>query len=136
MTESPSDDNWYFSRKTQYGEKIYCSALKCVFNAISIENSAACGISFGEYMKTGGFIRYQPYLKTEQLGLFLLFSYTDEFYRNPVSGYPSVKLRRGGRAEFDVNKNIGIEASYNSDIYHDDYLTEIENRSAEKQCLK
>ena len=134
--EKSSDDNWYFSRDVQYGEKIYCSAMKCVFNLFSIKNSAAGGVSFGECMKTGRFVRYQPSLKTDQLSFYLLMSYSDRFYREPVSGYPSVRLKRGGKAEYELNKNIGIEAAYNIDTYHEDYLTEIENRSAERIFFK
>ncbi len=134
--DETSDDSWYRNRNYQYGYKICNSAVQISRKTGFLINSFSAGISYGKCFKTGKYFRYHPSADLGPLMLFFLVSWSDCSYRKPFRGYPSVKLRRGFKGEYEVCKYINIEAGYNIDIYHPEYLSDIKNRKGEKMFVK
>ena len=136
VREEGADDSWYRERNMEYGEKICHCALRAVQSGRFVRNSLSGGLSSGRCFKTGKYFRYHPELELGAFTLFLLFSCSDINYRKTERGYPSVKLRRGVKGEYEAGRNFVFESGYNIDIYHPEYLSEVENRIAEKIFFK
>ena len=135
LTESTgltgASEEWYEDRDTEYGDEIYNSAFQLDQKGRILNNSLCAGTSFGSCFKTGRFLRYHPQISLAPLTLFFLISLSDSNYRRPEKGYPAVKLRRGVKAEYVMNRYFEAESGYNTDLYHTEYLSEIENRIGE-----
>ena len=131
-----ADESWYRKRNLEYGKKIYHCAARAVHSCSLLRNSVSGGLSFSECHRTGKYFRYQPEMEIGSFTLFLLLSCSDINYRKTERGYPAVKLRRGVKGEYEAGRYLVFESGYNIDIYHHEYLSEIENRIAEKIFFK
>ena len=131
-----ASEEWYENRDIEYGDKIYNGAFQLDQKGRILNHSLCAGTSFGSCFKTGSFFRYHPQISLGPLTLFILISLSDSNYRRPEKGYPAVKFRRGVKAEYVMNRNFEAESGYNTDLYHTEYLSEIENRIGENIFLR
>ena len=130
------DESWYRNRDIEYGEHIYHCASRAVYKTGKVNCSASTGVSYGECFRTGKYVRYQPEIILGTFTVFLLYSSSDRYYRKPEKGYPPVKERRGIKGVYEAGRYLVFESGYNADIYHHEYLSDIDNRISERIFFK